>query len=675
MTVDERTQSSPQPVVDARGRYAPVWRNLDRNVPLAAKLVVPVIVVTLLSTILFAFIVVGQTARVTEAGYIADANAAADGAATEFAQASDRPQEMSVHLSDLVADEPNVIGIWILDLFSPGTPVVASNLPRDIGKIGLIEAPEITAASHGQQVDVNETFQGKPVLETIQPVSGGRFAVKILTSLVNESTLNTQTIIWIAAAGVAVGLLELAGLALILEWGVMKRIRRVQEAVTSYGGGRHHLQLSEGDEPAGHDLLFNLARDIDHKLGELEDHERAGDIISDLGIAAMQGAMPDELTSRALALVQRAAGLDRCFLVDISGAEVVVTSSDQPAKQTSAAALPIWLGALVRAAARARRPVLADNLGEGCTFWDAYERTRDAAAAFVPLAGNPAPIGVMVGLAKPGGRINATVVNLMEGVATTLGETLQRNAASKAQQESEVKSKALSTVSHEMRNPLNAMLGFSEMLLAGTAGPLNEKQQEYMRRVDSASKHLLSLVNEYLDLARIMAGSLPMEIGPVAVEPEVKDVLELLGPGASDKRVTLHSLVAPGVVAQVDRLRLRQILVNLVSNAIKFTPASGHVRVEVAGGTNGVRISVIDTGVGIPADRQHLVFTEFSQLHKGDAANGSGLGLMLTKRFVEAMGGFIRFTSAEGAGTIFDVWLPGENSPQPAAQVAVGALA
>lgn len=674
MTADEGRQSSSQPV-DARAGYAPIWRNLDRNVPLAAKLAAPIIVITLLGTILFGFIVVGQATRATEAGYIADANAAADGAATEFAQASDRPQDMTVHLNDLVADEPNIIGIWILDLFTPGAPVVASNLPQDIGRIGLISPQEIMAAVHGQQVDTIETSQGKPVLESIQPVSGGRFAVVTLTSLVNESRLNTQTILWIAAAGFVVGLLELGGLALILKWGVMRRIRRVQAAVTSYGGSRHHLQLSEGDEPAGHDLLFNLARDIDHKLGELEDHERAGDIISDLGIAAMQGAMPDELTSRALSLVQRSAGLDRCFLVDALGAEVVVASSDQPTRQTSAAALPIWLGALVRAAARARRPVLADSLGEGCTFWDAHERTRDAAAAFVPLAGNPNPIGVMVGLAKPGGRINATVVNLMEGVATTLGETLQRNAASKAQQESEVKSKALSTVSHEMRNPLNAMLGFSEMLLSGTAGPLNEKQEEYMRRVDGASKHLLSLVNEYLDLARIMAGSLPMEIGPVAVETEVKNVLELLGPGATEKRVTLHSMVAPGVVAQVDRLRLRQILVNLVSNAVKFTPAGGHVRVEVAGGSNGVRISVIDTGIGIPADRQHLVFTEFSQLHSGDSANGSGLGLMLTKRFVEAMGGFIRFTSAEGAGTIFDVWLPGENSPHTAAQVAAAAIA
>jgi hypothetical protein len=110
-------------------------------------------------------------------------------------------------------------------------------------------------------------------------------------------------------------------------------------------------------------------------------------------------------------------------------------------------------------------------------------------------------------------------------------------------------------------------------------------------------------------------------------------------------------------------MRLRQVLLNLVSNAVKFTEPKGHVRVEIAGGSNGVRISVIDTGIGIPADQQHLVFTEFARIGANGTQHGVGLGLALTKRLVESMGGFIKFTSSEGAGTIFDVWLPGEQSP------------
>jgi two-component system, cell cycle sensor histidine kinase DivJ len=269
----------------------------------------------------------------------------------------------------------------------------------------------------------------------------------------------------------------------------------------------------------------------------------------------------------------------------------------------------------------------------------------------------------MVGVARPDAHVSAVTVSMMEAVATALGESLQRSEAEKARHESEVKSRALSTVSHEMRNPLNAMLGFSNLLLTGAAGQLNQKQVGYVRRVDEASKHLLRLVNDYLDLSRVMSGSLPVNPEPVLVAPEVESVIELLRPTAEAKSVALHAEVAPNAVAWADRLRLRQVLMNLVSNGIKYTPARGHVRVEVAGGSNGVRISVIDTGVGIPLDRQHLVFTEFAQLRAGEHGEGAGLGLALTKRFVEAMGGFVRFTSSEGAGTIFDVWLPGEQTP------------
>jgi len=171
----------------------------------------------------------------------------------------------------------------------------------------------------------------------------------------------------------------------------------------------------------------------------------------------------------------------------------------------------------------------------------------------------------------------------------------------------------------------------------------------------------------------VMAGSLPMQPEPVAVGPEVDGVLEMMRPVAEAKKVALRSEVAQDAVAFADRLRLRQVVMNLVSNAIKFTPARGYVRVEVAGGSNGVRLSVIDTGVGIPADRQHLVFTEFAQLRADTKGGDAGLALALSKRFVEAMGGFIRFTSSEGAGTIFDVWLPGERSPRTANQAPDGA--
>jgi signal transduction histidine kinase len=404
---------------------------------------------------------------------------------------------------------------------------------------------------------------------------------------------------------------------------------------------------------------------VDQKLVELNERERAGSVISELGLLALQGAQPAELTRKALDVTRQAANLARCFLVAAGPDGIVVESFDPEGGQTPGAKLPIWLGALVKAAMQARRPILAAGLGQDSRYWQAdLEDAGDAGAAFVPLAGTPDPIGVMVGVAQSGSSISAVAVSMMEAVATALSESLQRSEAEKARHESEVKSKALATVSHEMRNPLNAMLGFSSLLLTGAAGPLNDKQKNYVQRVDDASHHLLGLVNDYLDLARVMAGSLPMQPEPVAVGPEVEGVLDMLRPSAETKHVALRAEVAQDAVAFADRLRLRQVVMNLVSNAIKYTPPRGYVRVEVAGGSNGVRLSVIDTGVGIPADRQHLVFTEFAQLRSDTKGGDAGLALALSKRFVEAMGGFIRFTSSEGAGTIFDIWLPGERSPR-----------
>src|SRR2546423_15591181 len=120
--------------------------------------------------------------------------------------------------------------------------------------------------------------------------------------------------------------------------------------------------------------------------------------------------------------------------------------------------LPVWLGALARTSARSRRPVLAGKHGRDSRYWDGQSAPQAAAAAFVPMPGKQVAAGVMVGLARPGGQITSSTVSLMEGVATALSESLERNDAMRARQESEDKSKALATVSHEMRNPLNAML-------------------------------------------------------------------------------------------------------------------------------------------------------------------------------------------------------------------------
>ena len=662
-------QGSPVETTTGSG----LLHSLDRNIPLGIKLIVPVIVVTIAGTAAFGLLLAQQVRQNIEGTGEVNARHLADSAIGAFVAQQTNPSAVSYSLLTIVSDEPDVIGVWIVATDTPGYPVVASSIPHDVGRQGLIDQSEVAAAARNS-VTQDRTIQGEPVLETVAPVPNTPYAVVVMTSLRSESAAITSTLVWVAVVAIVISMLEIGALMAILEFGVVKRIRRISGVFDSFGLGGRHIRLQEGSETAGRDALFNLARRVDQKMLELSERERAGNVISELGLLALQGAQPAELTRKALDVTRQAAQLDRCFLVAAGPDGTIVESFEAGGGQTPGNRLPIWLGALVRAAMQERRPILADGLGQDARYWQAdKEDAGRAGAAFVPLAGTPDPIGVMVGVAPPGSQISGIAVSMMEAVATALSESLQRSEAEKARHESEVKSKALATVSHEMRNPLNAMLGFSNLLLTGAAGSLNDKQMSYVQRVDDASHHLLGLVNDYLDLARVMAGSLPMQPEPVAVGPEVDGVLEMMRPVAEAKKVALRSEVAQDAVAFADRLRLRQVVMNLVSNAIKFTPARGYVRVEVAGGSNGVRLSVIDTGVGIPADRQHLVFTEFAQLRADTKGGDAGLALALSKRFVEAMGGFIRFTSSEGAGTIFDVWLPGERSPRASNQASDGA--
>jgi len=561
-----------------------------------------------------------------------------------------------------VADEPSIIGVWIVDLSAPDAPIVAGT-SAPAAQAGVLSPADLSALRSGASISRTQQQGDASILVTAQPIAGNDHAVVVITSLQGESGAVYQTLLWIGAAGLAVCALEVALLLVILEVGVFRRVRRMHRAVRSFGTDERPGPLREGAEPPGRDVLFNLAREIEHKLSELDERERAGHVVAELGMHALQGVDPSELTAHALELLRDASSLERALLISTDQGGALLSVRGGKPEQVSEPNLPVWLSALARTAAHSRRPVLAGRLGREPQYWDGQSEPRAIAAAFVPMPGKLGAAGVMVGLARQGDEVSGSTVSLMEGIATALSQSLERQAAIEARRESEDKSNALATVSHEMRNPLNAMLGFTDLLLSGAAGQLTDKQRQYMQHVDTASRHLLELVNDYLDLARVMAGSLPMDVEAVEVGPEVTSVVELLGPAASERQVVLRSEVAEGTVAHADRLRLRQVLINLVAQGIRSTPPRGHVRVQVAGGSNGVRVSVIDTGAGIPADRQHLVFSEFAELHPGEARDGTGLGLALSKKFVEAMGGFIRFTSSEGSGTIFDVWLPGENSP------------
>jgi signal transduction histidine kinase len=219
----------------------------------------------------------------------------------------------------------------------------------------------------------------------------------------------------------------------------------------------------------------------------------------------------------------------------------------------------------------------------------------------------------------------------------------------------------LATVSHELRTPLNAIIGFSELLDQGTAGALAPKQSEYVRYVLSSGRHLLSLVGDILDLSKVDAGKMELVPEPTALHAVALAAQDTLQPVASKRGVTLSLYISPDLpLLYVDPLRLRQMLYNLLSNGIKFTPSGGRVTLAAEARGEQLEIRVTDTGIGIPRDDLPRLFQEFEQVQaqgEGRIA-GSGLGLALTKRLVELHGGSVAVESALGEGSTFTLRFP-----------------
>jgi signal transduction histidine kinase len=222
---------------------------------------------------------------------------------------------------------------------------------------------------------------------------------------------------------------------------------------------------------------------------------------------------------------------------------------------------------------------------------------------------------------------------------------------------SELKSTFLASMSHEMRTPLNAMLGFTQLLQTPGFGALTERQGKYVKNIALAGRHLLALTNDVLDLSKIEAGKMDLEIADVDLAEVIGEAEEILRP-LSDARS--QSLVVDNLELEVkaDRLRLTQVLVNLLSNAIKFTPEHGSIRVSAHRSRGLVEIYVTDSGRGIPVDKQKAVFESYVQGDKS-RSDGTGLGLPLSRRLVELMGGELALVVSTSAGSTFRIRIPG----------------
>jgi signal transduction histidine kinase/putative methionine-R-sulfoxide reductase with GAF domain len=343
-------------------------------------------------------------------------------------------------------------------------------------------------------------------------------------------------------------------------------------------------------------------------------------------------------------------------------------------------ATPVRLeqGATGRAATM-RTPVqLPDILNEqeftGTKIRAIFARLGYRSILALPLLREGRILGALTVWRKQAGSFSAEVINLLQTFATQSALAIQnarlfREIEEKSKQieaANRHKSEFLANMSHELRTPLNAIIGFSEVLQERLFGELNEKQAEYTDDILTSGRHLLSLINEILDLSKVEAGRMELELAtfdlPLAIENARTFVRERATKHGINLDVTIDERLGDFVG---DERKIKQVLLNLLSNAVKFTPEGGRIGIKARQADGSVEISVSDTGIGIAPEDQAKIFEEFRQVG-GDYAHkteGTGLGLTLAKKFVELHGGRIWVESEVGKGSIFRFSLPERSSP------------
>ncbi|WP_407276017.1 ATP-binding protein [Halothiobacillus sp. DCM-1] len=234
------------------------------------------------------------------------------------------------------------------------------------------------------------------------------------------------------------------------------------------------------------------------------------------------------------------------------------------------------------------------------------------------------------------------------------------------------KSQFLSSMSHELRTPLNAILGFAQLMSASRREPLSDKQRGFVEQILKAGQHLLSLVNDVLNLAKIEAGEITLSPEPLNLAELAQEATDMLLDTARSQQIELNNELRAAQWACADHTRARQVLLNLMSNAIKYNRPQGRVTLNPlpartrADGLGWIGFAVQDTGLGIPKDKQHRLFRAFERLGRENSAiEGTGIGLMITRQLIERMYGELSFESTEGEGTTFFVWLPAYQPAEP----------
>jgi signal transduction histidine kinase len=426
-----------------------------------------------------------------------------------------------------------------------------------------------------------------------------------------------------------------------------------------------------------------LFKELDERTDELTRSVGELKALGEVGQAVSSTLDLETVLTRIVSHAVQLSGTDggAIYEYDEISEEFILRATDHMEEELINAlrANPPRLGdGVVGRAAASREPVQVPDILEERAYAprmrQLLERFGFRASLAVPLLREDRIIGGLVVRRKSTGEFRPEVIELLKTFATQSVLAIQnarlfREIEDKSRQieaANRHKSEFLANMSHELRTPLNAIIGFSEVLGERMFGELNEKQAEYTEDILSSGRHLLSLINEILDLSKVEAGRMELELAtfdlPLAIDNARTFVRERATKHGINLDVTVDERLGDFVG---DERKIKQVLLNLLSNAVKFTPEGGRIGINARQADGSVEISVSDTGIGIASEDQPKIFEEFRQVG-GDYAHkreGTGLGLTLAKKFVELHGGKIWVESEVGKGSTFRFTLPERSSP------------
>ena len=420
-----------------------------------------------------------------------------------------------------------------------------------------------------------------------------------------------------------------------------------------------------------------LFKELEARTGELtqsvEKLTALGEVSHALSSTLDVETVLDTIVSRATQL----AGADGCAISEYDDATEVfnvrATHGIDTAQSGTLRAMPLRKGegAMGRAAQTREPTQIADIAVPGAyqsPLRDVLIGVGFRAVLSVPLLREEQIIGSLSLTRKSPGEFPLEVIEVVKTFATQSALAIQnarlfREIADKSAQleaASRHKSEFLANMSHELRTPLNAIIGFSEVLVDRMFGELTEKQDEYLKDIYASGQHLLSLINDILDLSKIEAGRMELELADFDLPSAIDNALILVRERATRRGITLERTVDDRLgIVRGDERKVKQVLLNLLSNALKFTPEGGRIDVSAHLHDGAAEIAVTDTGVGIDPEDQEAIFEEFRQVGTADKkVEGTGLGLALSRKFIELHGGRIWVQSKVGKGSTFTFTLP-----------------